>query len=346
MNKFDERYEIRLASYEDIADIMAFIDEHWKKGHILAKDRGLFEYEFLNGRTVNMVLAIDKERKLIEGLFGFIYCSCPNEKRKPDIWGSLWKINEKHKNEPFLGVELIKRLYGLIEFRMHIGSGANPKTTIPLRKRIFGDKVGRMKQYYCLNPLVKEYHICKIAEANYLTCKEPQNLHRVVGFTNIEELKAAFHVEALDTYPFKDNWYIGKRYYNHPYYKYQVWGLEEKQGVTAVVVCRVVKVEEVKVLRIVDYIGKHEIFSETGEFWKKQMELGGYEYIDFYEFGMEEHILCEAGFACRTDGDVNVIPNYFEPFLQENVDIWVHYQREGTNFFKADSDQDRPNLLR
>ena len=39
-------YTIRFAKYEDIAEIMDFFDKHWKRGHILARDRNYFEYEF------------------------------------------------------------------------------------------------------------------------------------------------------------------------------------------------------------------------------------------------------------------------------------------------------------
>ena len=54
MNKFDERYEIRLGTKRDIDNIMEFIDLYWKKGHILSIDRKLFEYEFLDGNQVNI----------------------------------------------------------------------------------------------------------------------------------------------------------------------------------------------------------------------------------------------------------------------------------------------------
>ena len=102
MNKFDERYEIRLALYQDTEAIMAFIDAYWKKGHILAKDRELFEYEFVEGKNVHMVLAVERKTNSIQGIFGFSYCSHCAGKR--DLWGSLWKINEQHDNIPFLGV--------------------------------------------------------------------------------------------------------------------------------------------------------------------------------------------------------------------------------------------------
>lgn len=34
---------IRRAVYDDIPDIMRFMDEHWKPGNILAKNREFFE---------------------------------------------------------------------------------------------------------------------------------------------------------------------------------------------------------------------------------------------------------------------------------------------------------------
>ena len=39
--------------------------------------------------------------------------------------------------------------------------------------------------------------------------------------------------------------------------------------------------------------------------------------------------------------------NYFEPFEQRNVKIEIAYKTKGDNYvaFKADSDQDRPNIL-
>ena len=46
-NRFDTRYEIRLAMYSEISEIMQFIDEYWKKGHILATNRDFFEYEMV-----------------------------------------------------------------------------------------------------------------------------------------------------------------------------------------------------------------------------------------------------------------------------------------------------------
>lgn len=53
----------------------------------------------------------------------------------------------------------------------------------------------------------------------------------------------------------------------------------------------------------------------------------------------------EAGFVEVNEEDGNIIPNYFEPFVQENIDIWVDSRDDNSLFTKADADQDRPNII-
>jgi len=109
MNQFDTRYEIRLADSSDIELIMDFIDKYWKKGHIMSQDRDLFQYEYQDGDQINFILAIDKNTRLLEGIFGFIKCSDTKDVKKKDIWGSMWKVRESGENMPLLGI-LIQKL--------------------------------------------------------------------------------------------------------------------------------------------------------------------------------------------------------------------------------------------
>lgn len=104
MNKFDEKYEIRMAKYEDIEDIMEFIDKYWKKDHILARDRDFFEYEMIHDGQVNFIIARDRESYEIVGLHGYVLAS----KNILDGWGSIWKILPN--TMCFLGLELAKKI--------------------------------------------------------------------------------------------------------------------------------------------------------------------------------------------------------------------------------------------
>lgn len=344
MNKFDERYDIRLASTSDIDNIMQFIDEHWRKGHIMSQDKDLFKYEYADGDNINFVLAIDKNTRLIEGIFGFIKCSNTKDVKKKDIWGSMWMVNSSHKNIPLLGIELAKRVFTLTSCRTHIGNGANPNTTIPLRRLFFGDKVVKMKQYYLLNPFISDYKIAIINNKGNIATVSAQSETKLLEFHSIDEVKKYFDIESINAIPYKDNWYVNKRYFCHPYYKYTVYGLADTTGqIGALMMARVVECNGRKVFRIVDYIGNQKLFAGLSEQFQIMMKDNAYEYIDFYTYGFDEESILKAGFKLRTDDDTNVIPNYFEPFLQKNVDIWAHYKLDGTLFFKADGDQDRPN---
>ena len=344
MNKFDERYDIRLASTSDTDNIMFFIDKYWSKGHIMSRDKELFKYEYADGDNLNFILAIDKNIKQIEGIFGFIKCSNTKDANKKDIWGSMWMVNDLHKNIPFLGIELAKRVFTLTGCRTHIGNGANPKTTAPLRRIFFGDKVVKMKQYYLLNSYIDDYKIAVIKDRVNAPTISMQNETTLRAFHSIDEVKNHFDIENIYAIPYKDNWYVNKRYFCHPYYTYTVYGLADGIGkIGALMMARVVECNGRKVFRLVDYIGNQELFAGLSKQFDKLIKDNVFEYIDFYTHGFDEESISKAGFKLRTDDDLNIIPNYFEPFLRENIDIWAHYKLDGTLFFKADGDQDRPN---
>lgn len=346
MNKYDERYEIRLANVSEINQIMNFIEEHWKKGHILSVDRKLFEYEFVDNETVHIIIAIDKETRAIEALAGFLKCSHTSDPEKLDVWGSLWKVNDSHQNMTFLGVELIRRLTDILHCRNHLGIGINPKTTMIIRKTVFHETVSKMKHYYRLNPDILEYKIAVVNHRNILSHVNSLLETKAVEFFSVEAIRQRFDIEKLNCIPYKDFWYLEKRFFRHPYYVYRVLGLERINGeIEALMVMRIVKKFDHKVLRIVDYIGNQTLFGGLGNLFSKLLCEMQLEYVDFYTLGFDEQSILNAGFQLKDNSDVNIIPNYFEPFVQENVDIWVRYKTDKVLFCKADGDQDRPNTF-
>ncbi len=343
MNKYDERYDIRLAKEKDIPMIMKTIDLYWKKDHILSRDRKLFEYEYKIDEGVNFILAIDRKTGILEGFFGFIPCSMYDNYDKKDIWGSMWMVRKGGNNISLLGIELAKRAKVYTNCRYHIGNGANKDTTIPLRKIFFKEKTDKMKQYYRYNHFMKKYNLFYLQHEENMDYKIEKNVE-IFKINSMLEFEKYFNIEKYETIPFKDNWYVNHRFFSHPYYKYQLWGIkEEKAEVEAIFVTRDVQYNNSKAIRIVDYYGKQELFGKTGCFWNDILKNDMYEYVDFYEYGFCKEALEDAGFILREDNDMNIVPNYYEPFLRENVESWIHFTDSNTLFFKADGDQDRPN---
>ena len=83
-----------------------------------------------------------------------------------------------------------------------------------------------------------------------------------------------------------------------------------------------------------------------GRFIFKIVHKEGYEYADFYCYGLENKILNDAGFFLVNSIDDLIIPNYFSPYLQKNINLNFFVDTENLNLiklFKGDGDQDRPS---
>lgn len=335
---YDEVYDIRQGKYEDIPMVMDFIDKHWKKSHILSRNRDFFEYEFLDGETLHFILSIHKETGELHGIQGFLYSS--NRLEQPDIWGVVWKVRDDVPTLPFLGIELKKRACALTGSRCELGVGVNPKTALPLEKLLLKYDTKKMNHFYLLSPR-EEYHIAKVSQ--YRPVAEsvlPQ--YQVKPLTQITDIEKVFDFDAVTSIPSKDSWYVNHRYLTHPIYTYEVCGIfDSSHCCGALMVLREEAVGEVKVLRIIDYIGNHRLFSGLQSYFETRWK--DYEYIDFYCAGFEDEEIIKAGFSLRDDTDSNIIPDYFHPFLQENIEIWVSSSQKDCTFFKGDGDQDRPN---
>lgn len=343
MNRYDERYDFYFAKAEDIDDIMEYIDTVWKKGHILGTDRAFFEYEFRDGDDVHFLIARDRlHNNIIAAINGFYPCS--KDKAHFDIWGCMWSARKDNQDMPMLGVEIGRRLYGL-GHRTETGLGNNQNTAVPIQKRFFKDKTGKMEQYYMLNSR-DDYKIAdiveKVSDIGTVCERNPFSMKKITEFQEIKE-KFDF-TRFCDSIPYKDGWYIEKRFFNHPVYTYDVYGVYNESGVIdALLTLKKVTVEDRSALRLVDFTGDKAVIPYLYENFKAVM-TSDVEYIDFYCYGFEETALQKAGFIKRKEGDNNIIPNYFEPFVRENVDIWFNTTQQGAiTICKADSDQDRPN---
>ena len=71
----------------------------------------------------------------------------------------------------------------------------------------------------------------------------------------------------------------------------------------------------------------------------------GAEYMDCYNAGIPADVWLAAGFTERVEGDGCIIPNYLTPPVHENTEYYYFTNKpESFVLFKADGDQDRPNL--
>lgn len=328
-------YKIRFANKEDIPSIMKFVDEEWKKGHILALDRELFDWQYVNNNKVNMVIGED-ENHVLQGVLGYIPYANAADK---DFSLALWKAKN---GTAFLGVKLLSFLLKEESYKTVFCNGINMTTTAGIYSR-FGFEVGKLKQWYRLCD-VQDYKIAKICQ------KEIPNIHRdskiqLVRIDNFSNLKKYASEKLFDVQliPYKSEEYIVKRYFEHPKYEYITYGLKnESEKFDAAIIVRIQECNESKVLRVIDFLGDYNhIYDITNQIEQIANEYA-VEYIDMYEFGLNDYYLVDAGWLL-VGADENIIPNYFSPYTQCNVEINISTQNDKIVLFKGDGDQDRPN---
>lgn len=337
-----QKHIVRSASSGDEAAIMDFIRQYWSETHILACNPELFRYEFACRDRLNFVIALNRQSSLLEGVLGFIKYT--EDYIDSDVFTVMWKVKEKN-GEPALGLKLLSYLKKNYEFNTISGVGAS-KDTLSLYEYL-GYKTGRLRHFYMLNPSVDAYHVAVIKDRKVAPRAEGGRRRGVHKIENFEQLVLSFDFSKQSEYrPYKDKYYVEKRYFRHPLYSYDIWGVSTGSVTEAIVIARRVAANGALALRIVDFIGDEKCLQEYGSHLPDILANGRFEYADFYSYGIDQNLISSCGFVLKDDDDPNIIPNYFEPFVQSNVDIhFFTSQFERFRIFKADGDQDRPSIF-
>lgn len=330
---------IRFANEGDIEEIMRFLARYWRTGHeLLVTSRQCFEYEMMMGGSVNFALSRDDKDGSVDGVLGFVPFS-KGEGR--DVVTVLWKTQARNKN-PILGMQLFNYLKTHTAGAV-IDTGLLP-AGVPFYRHL-GCEAGVMRHYYRLNSKCRETRIAAITDKSISPSIDAVQ-KPLVPFATFSEMAERFSFDAYKAsapVPYKEGWYIERRYFNHPIYKYYVRGVEEASGsVRTLCVFRRVTAAGSAALRLVDVIGEAEGVRHITRAVDEMMTEVGSEYTDFlFAGGFDSGIAEAAGFTDRYK-TANVIPHHFEPFEQKNIDVCYMATNSAAVIFKADGDQDRP----
>ena len=313
----------------DKEELFNFLKENWNNNHIYLKDQKYFDYEFSDNS--NFILA-KKDDQIVATLGYFDYDN------KGDIWTVIWKNSGKMDD----GLKCLQFLLN-IGYKS-ISSCGISKKTIPIYE-VLGINTGRLRHFYILNQEIEEYKIAKISEKN-IKKVEYKNVEHLIEVESIDELLKLIDYQELKKYNFyKSPEYFNKRYFKHPYYKYHI--LLKSKNTNSILVYRIVKANGGSCIRIMDFLGNEKEFSELTNYLIDKMLKEKHEYIDIYEVGIEDKVLENSGFIERTEEDSNIIPNYFEPFIQKNIEIYYMSNCNSKfRMFKGDGDQDRPSIVK
>ena len=326
---------IRKATVKDIAGIMKFIDDHWRKGDTLAKDRAFFEWQFVRKDDVTIILAIDDTDNKIFGILGYLPYT---EEEYPDCYITIWRVINSPNH--MLGQKLVSFLYDNVKIRYSCSAGLRKKA-IKLRA-LQGKKTVCMDHHYRLSPR-KEYYIARIPD-RYIPAVD-KSCCKLDRISCMDEFASRIPEKILKNSVLKKDYkYIKHRYFDHPVYVYECWCIHNDDiGSCAVFFTREEQADGHKAWKLIDYYGDEERIEDLASCVDEIMTERCYEYIDVYSYGIEREVFQRGGFRLCDTGTENIIPNYFHPFLQENVDIYMNYpQFDGLKMFRGDGDQDRP----
>lgn len=327
--------EIRKVKSCEYDLLKSFLAQHWKKDHALVKSKGLLDYQHLQGEYYNYYALFDNQQ--IVGLAGFIplskFDAALNDK---DAWGAIWKITDGYDG---YGLDILEEM--LDKEATHsfgaIGISAIAKQFYTLCKW----KISYLSHYYIANSKLDAFSIGK----NLVTHKEQNgnddwNVKVINDITNIQCPEAYYS-------PYKSKNFFIEKYSKHPIYKYIYWGIYHKEELVSLWVVRRIIVNNSSIYRIVDVLGILDGIPCMRREIEAILRTESCEYVDILNHGINEGVFNTIGFdKLDIDKGDTILPNYFEPFVPDNVKIELAYKAKGEYVvFKGDADQDRPNML-
>ena len=321
--------EYRLARAEEKEKIVAFMDAYWGSQHPILHREEYFNYYFCTGNEINFAIAVEDEKIL--AVCGFTPCN----KEGDEIWISLWQAAKKKNG---VGLELMSKMLELTGAKRMSCNNIREETQVFYQ--FLGYETGELHQYYRLGER-KEYHLAKLENTIRLPVCDDILYEKLGCFEEIAQNCGFLKGEN----PRKDLWYLKKRFFDFPGYQYELYGMKEDGLITALFALRVNPVGSETVLRLVDYWGSAENFEKIGGTIDVLLTQYDAEYCDMYCVGIPLESVKIAGFTLRERDSATVIPNYLNPPVEFNTD-YFYFTSEASGFrmFKADGDQDRPNL--
>lgn len=346
---YTDRYEFRFCEENERTRLMEFIHCFWRQNHVLSQSGALLDWQYLDTEKhrYNFILAVEKVTDEIHGILGFVQTSFFDpEIRTPMRWGTVWKIRE---NVASRGLGLAMKLYMYQSVKAPYMGGIGLSRFSYEINRKMGEEVGVMEHFYMVNSRFTKFVLADHVDGS----------SRPHGFENskicFEECQQTDFLNSQEEYlahllPYKSKIYYVKRFFEHPFYLYhciKIVGTDKKSR--AAFFIRICEHEDARCIMIVDFLGEEEALAGTGYCFQKLLQEYHAEYISFYEYGLEDKYLYQAGFKKRKESRI-VLPLYYEPFERVNVDIDFHYYNDESvtrklYFFKGDADQDRPNIL-
>jgi hypothetical protein len=341
-------HSIAFCKKDDVDDLIRFIADYWRKDHIFVRDRRVFDFQHkLDDENYNFVIA--RQGSEVVACLGFAAIEQYDLSDKkwsghqhPFFGKGIWLCLWKSRQDVAAGMGFY--LYRFLEENLEpewVATAGISRYSVEAFKMFRWEPAVEMKHYFRPN--------AGLAPADF-TLARPDLSLSVPGNSEapLYTLKQVTwnEIKKLNTngaVPAKHPGYFRGRYFDHPVYTYDVWAIENTLGPQYYLIVRVAEVPEGRCLRIIDIYGdirsaaqveNQDIFFQT---------YPGIQYVDFLCEGIDHDLL--QGLGLRLKAEEEIVPEYFSPFLKENITIKAAVSKAipGFYFCKGDADQDRPS---
>lgn len=330
--------KIALCENNDLKNLLIFLKLNWKNENTKFKNIKFFKWLYFNKNSKKYNFVLFKKKNIIRGCLGFFI---NDNSIKKVVWLSLWLVDQNYRKN-VSGLSLLNFLKKKYKNSIIITSGINKKTT-PIYK-ILRFKIAKLNQFYLINPKKKILNLVKVNKQKKYNFKK--NDFQIIIKNKINFLENNKIFQRKEKIYLKDIKYFKKKYQFNPIFKYKFYIIKNTKKIFGFFIGRVCTFNKSKALRLVEFYGCENKISYLGNQFIDIMLKKNYEFIDFYNYGINKNYLEEAGFQINKMKSDTIIPNYFSPFVKKNIDIDVVFWPNNTKIkvFKGDGDQDRPNF--
>jgi GNAT superfamily N-acetyltransferase len=302
-----------------LAELQSFIDEHWRRGHVLARDAELLRWQHRRRADPDRlaVLVAEEDGRLVAMLGWIEFDACVGEELVPGGWMTNWLVVPEARGRG-LGAALVEHALEA-EYEFVGALGANSATRHVLGGLGFAE-VGMFRWVRVFDPS---------ALRDLLGGREPVPVEAPVPAPGAVGIVGAC----------RDAEFLRWRYREHPRFRYEV------VGDSAAYRIETVAGSSAKVARIVDFLGDEDLAGCIAD----EAERAGAVFADFYCTSARFGAPLEAVGFVPDPG----LPGRFQPLdfsdrpLVSNFwaapHLGVDFAGGDLYVTRADSDLDRPN---
>ncbi len=345
IEKLQEDYELRFCRADEREQLVDFLRKYWRENHIFVLRPDLLDWQHLDRKNnrYNYVVAQHRKSGDFHSILGFVPTSQYDDKiEKMEVWPCIWK-SRPDINVKGLGVSLYYYMKSTLPIETISILGISD-VALSIYKH-WNFRAGKMKHYYILNDAMEDFHLVKDYQSMLTNGYEAHNSSKSLERCTLQEFLSLPDQAFGEINRYKSKEYFVNRFFHHPIYHYETFLIKENGNVQGVLIARVCRNEEYKCLRIMDMTCREDKLCGMLHCFRRLLREENYEYIDFVEYGLDDEMLRQAGFIDKEQSGA-VVPNHFEPFCLENIDLDYAYKTVSgldNPFFKADADQDRPS---